>query len=223
MTTEAHSEQHSDDVGFERMVFFSDAVMAIAITLMALEIRVPEIEVAGAESLVPALLQSMFPHVIVYIISFLVIGMYWVLHHRLFRLLRKYDNRLLWLNLIFLMFIGLLPVSTNALGNYPDYPLITVIYAVSVALIGVMELATWLYGINGDRLLGKPLTSRLKLYVSLRLLVPPLVFLASIPFAFVDVTGAKFFWAVQIPLFLMLRWLFPKEHELRRISETTAV
>ncbi len=222
MATEAHSEQHADNVGFERMVFFSDAVMAIAITLMALEIRVPEIEVAGAEEQVPFLLQSMFPHILVYVLGFLVVGIYWVFHHRLFRLVRKYDNSLLWLNLIFLMFIGFLPVSTNALGTYPDYAPITALYAVSVALIGLVELFSWLYATAGNRLLDTPLPSRLKLYVTLRLLIPPLVFLASIPIAYADVTLGKFFWAIQIPLFLALRYFFPKEHELRRVAEFSA-
>src|SRR4051812_24664751 len=100
---EPANDEHGDQLGFERLVFFSDAVMAIAITLMALEIRLPELQPQLTSDQVSAAFQTLLPHIGVYILSFLVIGLYWMVHHRLFRVIRRYDVTLMWLNLIFLM------------------------------------------------------------------------------------------------------------------------
>ena len=85
-------EPEADELGLERIVFFSDAVIAIAITLLALGIRLPGVH-AGHE--IPAALLSLWPRHL----SFLVDGSCWVPHHRVFRAVRRYDDTLIWLNM----------------------------------------------------------------------------------------------------------------------------
>ncbi len=142
---EQDSEVLHDELGFERIVFFSDAVMAIAITLMALEIRVPELEPDLAAAQINDALRGLFPHIFVYILSFVVIGAYWLVHHRVFRQIKRFDSILIWLNLIFLMTVAFVPVATNALGTYPDLSVVAAFYAVSLALVGLAEGSMWLY------------------------------------------------------------------------------
>jgi uncharacterized membrane protein len=102
----------------ERIVFFSDAVFAIAITLLALEIRVPDVPDD------PAALREAFlalgPVFFSFFISFWFVGTYWVAHHRVFHHIGGYDRRLLFINLLFLMWIVLLPFSSSLLGEYGD-------------------------------------------------------------------------------------------------------
>ncbi len=93
-------EADREEIGFERMVFFSDAVIAIAITLLALEIRLPDIPLTAAQ--LPTTLLEETPRFIAYFISFFVIGIFWLGHHRMFTYIRHYNVGLIWINLVFL-------------------------------------------------------------------------------------------------------------------------
>ena len=104
--------------GLDRIVFFSDAVMAIAITLLVLDIKVPE--AAGISTIdLGRRMLDLWPKYLGYFVSFWVIALYWVAHHRCFRYIRKYDRRLMYLNFLFLMFIAFMPFPTGLLFDTP--------------------------------------------------------------------------------------------------------
>jgi TMEM175 potassium channel family protein len=208
------NDEHGDELGFERLVFFSDAVMAIAITLMALEIRLPELEPDLAADQISAAFQTLLPHIGVYVLSFLVIGLYWMVHHRLFRIIRHFDASLLWLNLIFLMMVAFLPVATNTLGTYPNLGLTTAFYAVSIALVGLSEFVVWYYALR-KHYMPSFVAPRAALYYALRILVPPAVFLFSLLIIPFDVDWAKYSWALMIPILFILGMIFPRERAER--------
>ena len=187
---EEHWVERGTDV--ERTVFFSDAVFAIAITLLALEIRVPE----GAED--PAALREalleLWPRFFSFFISFWFVGTYWVAHHRVFHYIRGYDRRLLFINLLFLMWIVLLPFSSALLGEYGDQRIVVIIYASHVALVGLTLSWVWRYASRDDRLMeASRMDERERRYNELGLSVP-LVFLVSIGLSFFSVTAAELFW-----------------------------
>src|SRR5919202_4586773 len=124
------SDEHWIERGaeLERTVFFSDAVFAIAITLLALEIQVPEIPAASEATLLPGALLSLWPKFFSFLISFWVIGFYWLAHHRPFHYIRGYDRRLLLINLLFLMWVALMPFLGSLLGEYGGQQLSVVFY-----------------------------------------------------------------------------------------------
>lgn len=101
--------------GTDRIEAFSDGVFAIAITLLTLEIKIPH--VPSDSDLVGSLL-GMWPAYLAYVLSFVMIGIYWANHHYIFKLFRKTDHALNLLNLLFLLFIAFLPLPTELLGNY---------------------------------------------------------------------------------------------------------
>ena len=173
----------------ERAVFFSDAVFAIAITLLALEIRVPD----NPTNLGEALLE-LWPRFFSFFISFWFVGTYWVAHHRVFHHVTGYDRRLLFMNLLFLMWIVLLPFSSSLLGEHGDHQLVVIIYASHIALAGLTLQWVWWYASRDERLMD---TSRVneqeRRYNELGLSVP-LVFLISIGVSFISVTAAELFW-----------------------------
>ena len=113
--------------GVERLVYFSDAVFAIAITLLALEIRLPEMHDPTPRELGDALL-GLLPQFYGFAISFWIIAVYWLAHHRIFRYIRAYDRRLQVINFLFLMWIVLMPFSASLLGGYGSYQLAEVVY-----------------------------------------------------------------------------------------------
>jgi hypothetical protein len=99
----------------ERMLAFSDAVMAVAITLLVLDLKLPEgVRDAG---LGPALREAL-PNMGAYALSFVVIGLLWIGHHEQFSHIRRVDGALIWLNLFFLLTIGLIPFVTSVLSDH---------------------------------------------------------------------------------------------------------
>src|SRR6266550_8626645 len=94
----------------ERMILFSDAVFAIAITLLVIEIKVPQIDRhVATDALLLNALDELIPKFIGFFISFFIIGLYWTIHHRMFGYVIDYTRKLLWLNLIFLLAVVLMP------------------------------------------------------------------------------------------------------------------
>jgi uncharacterized membrane protein len=125
----------------ERMVLFSDAVFAIVITLMAIEIHVPEIEKNSSEIIVMHEVFKLLPYVIAYTVSFIFIGQTWYQHLQLFSLLKDYDKGLVVRNLSMLFFIGLFPFSVAfmmKIGN--THPITWIVYFSVIMLSKTAQL-----------------------------------------------------------------------------------
>ena len=112
------SDVHDEtEPALERFVFFSDAVFAIAITLLALGIKVPDPGVDAGEAAWEAALLHLTPSLASFVLSFYVIGNIWTAHHEVFRLVRRFDSRLLLPNMLLLFAITLVPFSTALMGS----------------------------------------------------------------------------------------------------------
>jgi uncharacterized membrane protein len=106
----------ADARSLERLIFFSDAVFAIAITLLILEIAVPHLGAEATDAQYKRALIELIPSFFAYVLSFLVIGRFWMGHHELFGRVSRYSHRLLFPNLLFLMAIAFMPFATAFLG-----------------------------------------------------------------------------------------------------------
>ncbi len=187
----------AEKVGLDRIIFFSDAVIAIAMTLMALEIQVPE--TVDVVDLVPAL-YDVVPTLIAYAVSFLVVAIYWIEHHRMFRYIRRYDAGLIWINFLFLILIVLVPFPTDLLDRYTEETLTVVLYAVQVSLIGLVVALLWWYASRNHRLVDADLDENfIRKGVIIRVSMP-LVFILSIPIAMVNPTMAIYSWVAVFPV-----------------------
>jgi uncharacterized membrane protein len=192
-----------ESLGLERIVFFSDAVMAIAITLLAIDIRVPEIDPAAAAAELPKQLAAITPNLLTFFISFIVIGIYWISHHRYFSYIKRYDTRLMLLNLMFLFFIACMPFVASLLGRFPSVPIALVIYTLAVAALGTSMALIWRYA-SKDHLLVEPdLEAGTIKIINIRLFVAPLMFLVAVPFAFVSKLAVIIVWWLS-PLVVIL-------------------
>ena len=147
-----------DKTGLDRIVFFSDAVMAIAITLLVIELKVPEIARELVNTQLLSALLKLWPRIVSYILSFAIISNYWLYHHRTFRNIRRYDYHLIILNLIYLFFVALLPFTTRLLGLYPYTRLAVVIYSINVFPLGVVMFEILRYAYVGNRLIDESIT-----------------------------------------------------------------
>jgi uncharacterized membrane protein len=168
----SNSDELNVELGLERIVFFSDAVMAIAITLLVIDLKVPEIPAALAAAQLPAQLEELAPRLGSFFISFIVIGVYWNAHHRYFSYIRRYDNLLILLNMLFLLFIVLMPFVASLFGLYSSLPLGVIVYSLAVSLIGLSLAAIWLYATYRRRLVDEHLDAEV---IRFRRWVAPLV------------------------------------------------
>ena len=160
---------------YDRVLFFSDAIFAIAITLLAFDLPKSN-------------LHNWWRGLLGFGISFAVIGLFWLGHHAIFRYITALDRRLITINLIFLGFVALLPYPTRLLslrhvaqGN----PAPVVFYAACSAAAGLAEGAIWLYATRPGSGLADPAAAGVRLHFALRIMRAPAVFLLSIPIAFV--------------------------------------
>lgn len=124
-----------------RLESFSDGVFAIVITLLVLELRLPDV---SYDALGSSLLK-LLPSISAYVLSFLLIGMYWVFHHHAYTLIDGVDGVLLWLNIVFLLLISFMPFPTMMLGRYPGQTLPVVFYGCNLLLANLHGLAMLLY------------------------------------------------------------------------------
>jgi len=120
----------------ERIEFFSDAVIAIIITLMVLEIHLPKIEDSETSTQVFHQLKEILPNIFAFMISFAVLGVYWVNHHQFYKAVEYADWKLLWYNLHFLFWCSLIPLSTALLAEGFDKPAITTLYGLNMLTSG---------------------------------------------------------------------------------------
>jgi uncharacterized membrane protein len=194
---------HEDSLGLERIVFFSDAVMAIAITLLAIDIRVPEINPSVAATELPAQLTAITPNLLTFFISFIVIGIYWISHHRYLGYIKRYDTRLMLLNLIFLFFIACMPFVASLLGRFSPVPIALIIYTLAVAALGFSMALIWLYASKNHRLIEASLDAGTIRTINIRLFIAPLMFVVAVPFAYVSPTAVIIVWWLS-PLAVVL-------------------
>ena len=192
----------SDSRAIDRIVFFSDAVIAIAITLLAFGLHVPDISGATDASFLDAL-GAQLPSYSAFCLSFVVIGIYWMSHNRAFRFIVRWDYGLLAVNLLFLFFVVQLPFLTTILGAYGNLPSAAGVYAIGLAAIGFSTCILWSYAVR-RQLVSDTVTPALARHLLLRWFVVPVIFLVSVPLAFVAPVLAQATWllvlVIQVPL-----------------------
>lgn len=181
---------------YDRVLFFSDAIFAIAITLLVIEIRVPGVEQAGHQ------LRSALPNIYSFAISFAVIGLFWMGHHSLFRYIIVLDRPLITINLAFLGTIAFLPYPTALLGRGGGGPstVAVVFYSACMTAAGLGELMIWVYAAHLKDLVAPGTSRAMRRYFTLRLIRTPAVFLVSIPVALISPSVGAYCWILIAPV-----------------------
>jgi len=151
---------------------------------------------------------NLWPDYFANIISFLVICYYWLNHHAIFSLIKKFNPVLIWLNIIFLIFISFLPFPVDLFGDYSNSDIIIAFYSLSLAIVGFFLFAIWAYASNGHRLIDPTLGKNHVLYYSCRFLLAPVIFAISIPLAFIDPSISKASWVFVLIGILIINKMF---------------
>ncbi|HEX7245372.1 MAG TPA: TMEM175 family protein [Solirubrobacterales bacterium] len=188
MTGSSAKHREENEVEFSRIVAFSDGVFAIAITLLVLQLTVPR-HASNAE-----LWQALWEErqdVFAYAISFAVVGRFWLVHHRFFGEVVRFDSRLIALNLFYLAWIVLMPFSSEVLGDHGGTEAAVVLYAAN--LVGVILVGSILFSYAHRSGLTRTPPEEVR-ENQRRSLTIAAFFLVSIPIAFLDPTLAPYCW-----------------------------
>ncbi|MFM2438371.1 MAG: hypothetical protein RLZ55_1190 [Actinomycetota bacterium] len=188
--------REGDGVGFDRVVFFSDAVFAIALTLAAVEIGLPEVE--GDPNLPSNLLNAVLDKGGIFagfVVAFVWVAIYWRANQRFTMTLRGMSGTYVNAVLVYLVLIAFLPIPAATLGEYWSNPAAIALFAIYGSLVSTMEVVLLVVADRGD-LFTVPLTSEFRRTSVLGSLTPVVGFLTSIPLAFVSPWLALLWWVV---------------------------
>jgi len=171
----------------QRIEALSDAIFAFAMTLLVLDVKIPKIpEALITHRVLVHTLLNLWPKFLSFVISFLILGLFWIAHHGYSHFLKRTDRYFLWLNLLFLMVVVFLPFSTDFLGDYPRYRIAAMIYGCNIMALGLTLYWQWAYATSGHRLVGAQIEPELVRKGKKRILLGVLANLCAVLLALVN-------------------------------------
>jgi uncharacterized membrane protein len=173
-------EPNADGAVLERVIFFSDAVFAIAITLLTLDLRLPDLADKSEHALFLALLNAV-PALAAYALSFAVVAAFWIGHIRTFRAVVRTTPVLIALDLLLLAFIALLPFPTSVLARDGNLATAALFYALFGLATASLSTLLWVYAAYVGRVVGSWVTPQVARFTTYRAATAPIVFAVSIP------------------------------------------
>ncbi|MBK7214422.1 MAG: DUF1211 domain-containing protein [Bacteroidales bacterium] len=127
-----------------RLEAFSDGMFAIIITLLILELKVPQLETNSLNDFLHSM-KELLPKFLSFIFTFFLLSIFWVNHHNILHKLEKVDIKLLWMNILFLFFSSLFPFIAAFIGDYPLNPYVVALYPLNMLFAGLVLRKLWKY------------------------------------------------------------------------------
>lgn len=181
-----------------RLLGFCDAVIAIAITILVLGLEVPSAHEVPEKEL-PTFLYDSFNSILGYVVSFLVIGMYWVQHYAMFHYVVRANRTFVLINGLFLLFVSFIPFPTGLLPVYRYDEFAVVLYGATQMACGFSLIAIWVYATKGHRLVVDDIPQAVVTSMTRRLALTPIICVVAIGMSFINVLLGKWLFLL-IPL-----------------------
>jgi uncharacterized membrane protein len=202
------SNTASFEIGKNRIEALSDGIFAIVMTLLILELHVPNLPPTAPNVEVTPALIALWPKFVSYLVAFVSLGVFWVVHHIMYHAVHRADRALLWLNIVFFMFVSLLPFSTSVLNAFPRALIAPFTFGANLALVGWLLFFQWTYISSQPGMLAAFVTNPYRASVKLRMLAVPI---ATTLTAFVCFWSAGI--SVAIYLLLLPLYMLPGKFE----------
>ncbi|MEP6678332.1 MAG: TMEM175 family protein [Betaproteobacteria bacterium] len=172
--------------GFEknRLEALIDGIFAVALTLLVLDIKLPDTQAFATNDALWRRLLELERHFAIYVISFVVIGMYWISHHIQFHFVRYTDRALIWIDLFYLLLISFVPFATDLMGDHKDLVLPCEIYGVTLLGLSALSFLHLEYLSRHPYLTTAELTPEIVRLIKHRILLFMLIPLTSMVIAF---------------------------------------
>ena len=133
-----------------RIEALTDGIFAIAMTLLVLTLTLPD--ATQTKLSLSQLLADQWPKFFNYALSFLLLAIFWIVHHQQFHMIRRTDRRHVWINIGILMFVALMPFSTDVVGSYEHETLAELLFSANLLILGLLFLLNWWYACRNHRL-----------------------------------------------------------------------
>ena len=202
-----------------RLEALTDAVFAIVMTLLVLELSVPVIAEGSAHAELWPRLINMWPKFLSYGVTFLMLGFMWIFHHRQFSHIKRSDNMFAWINIIALMFVALLPFSTSLLGEYIDEQVAVLIYGGNFIACTVARYISWLYATGNYRLVDRHIDPQEVKVPKIWLPMGGVCFLIGMGVSFLSTIASVCIFAALLILFSVRSTLTYRAGALRQSSK----
>lgn len=213
MTTDdknQHTDSHLNQTGgltTTRIQALSDGVFSIAMTLLILQVAIPHH--LTALELKTALI-NLWPQIISYIVSFMVLAVFWIGHHNQFTSIKFSDRTFLWINIFFLMSVAFIPFSTALFGDYNNQHLAILIYGGNLIITGIFLYWHWWYATKNHRLVAADLDHKIIAIAKFRILIGIIFYMVAIAVSFVSIK-------TSIVMFVILPVLYMKPSRIDKL------
>ena len=199
-----------------RVLALSDGVFAIILTLLVLEIHVPDL---GAGQTLREALREIRPSLVAFLISFVVVAIAWAGHRDLFALIRRTDRGIVWLNFLYLLPLSILPFGAAMLAAYEREPIAIKIYGLILVATVVTRLATWLYATRRTHILVTPVDPRARRAGLFLVAFPGVAYLVGFFVADPAPTLAIWIYALVPVLYFVTIWIIRSSAPADSVSE----
>ena len=214
---QTHSESRSFALGKNRIEALSDGIFAIVMTLLILEIHVPDLPSNAPNVQVAPALWHLGPRFFTYVVTFLSLGVYWIAHHNMYHAIRRADRVLLWLTILFFMFVSILPFSSSVLNHFRQTQIAPLFFGTNLTAIGWLLYLQWAYAGTQPDMLAEFVTHEYCHAMHARFILIPLVATLGMLVCF---------WSAEILLAMytvLLPWyMIPGKAERRPIRHAIA-
>ncbi|MEH6680274.1 MAG: TMEM175 family protein [Sediminicola sp.] len=188
----------------DRLEAFTDAVLAIVITIMVLELKAPELESAKA-------ILDLLPVFISYLLSFVYLGIYWSNHHHLFKITEKINGKGMWSNLLLIFWLSLIPFATSLVGEHYSDPRTIAFYGfillMSAISYRILEICLMKYDMSNSILRNAVRRGRKET-------ISTILYIVAIPLAFVNI------WlAIVLYVLVASSWVVPDKRVERSFGK----
>jgi uncharacterized membrane protein len=198
------SREIGNEISKSRIEMLTDGIFAIVMTLLVLEIAVPQLthpEVAAGE--LPKRLLELWPVIYSYALSFIILGFFWINHHDQFYYIKRVNHVFVWITIFYLMFIAFIPFSTALLGEYTDQQISVMIYGINIAIVGSWGAVQWSYATKEHRLVDADLDPNFITIMSRRGVTGIIVYLIAAALSFASTTVSLVLFIV-IPVYYLI-------------------
>lgn len=174
-------------LSINRIEALADGIFAISMTLLVLSINVPKVTGDDADVELMGILSDNWHQFEHYVLSFLLLAMFWLIHHRQFHFIKRVSESFLWLNILVLMLVALVPFSTSFMTDYNNLQIPNLVFQANLMAIGLVYLAMWRYATGNYRLIGRDEIKVSVIYgTTLLYLVTPALSLVAMGVTFVS-------------------------------------
>jgi uncharacterized membrane protein len=204
------SREIGNEISKARIETLTDGVFAIVMTLLVLEIAVPQLTHPEATTgdLLRQLLE-LWPVILSYAMSFIILGFFWINHHDQFHYIKRANHVFVWITIFHLMFVVFIPFSTALLGEYYDQRISVVVYGINIAVASFWASVQWSYAAKDHRLVDPDLDPTFIKITSRRSVVGIIIYLIAVALSFVS-TQVSIVLFIVIPIY----YLVPARKEL---------